>query len=120
MLRNLWQNPSRKHNNYPQPSNKKSKPPSSFWAGVFLFFTFSIVLSAGIEPALQLPQSCVLSIERRKQYRHYTLKSKPFKQTVPRAFHVFTFLKENGKIFTYVLGMHFGDGDNNKRHQGLL
>ncbi len=26
-----------------------------------------MVLSAGIEPALQLPQSCVLSIERRKR-----------------------------------------------------
>jgi hypothetical protein len=32
--------------------------------GVFL----DVVLSAGIEPASQLPQSCVLSIERRKHF----------------------------------------------------
>ncbi len=79
------------------------------------------VLSAGIEPALQLPQSCVLSIERRKHMtngtRHYTLKSEPFKYSVTETFHVFTLLEEDRKIFTNILRVYFGDRDYDEGHQ---
>lgn len=36
------------------------------------------------------------------------------------AFHVLSLHQEDGKIFAHVFGMHFGDGDDDERHERLL